>query len=139
MPTAFPALYLRDGEAIVAGSKTALVSATPNRYQPGTYELVVKRADGSYCVPGTVTLSEPLVCDAKALDARHKEHAITREQRLRWWPLAETFNVYALTFKAFAQPFPVQLASGVPGRVTLQGLGLTLLAQVDGCYLYEVE
>lgn len=133
----YPALYIRDGDAVSAGRKTALGGPT-QRYSPGDYLLIVKQPDSTYLVPGSVTLAPPTELDAAAFDAAFPAHLISRKQRLSWWPLAETFYLYPLTYTPAPAHLAVILAPGSTGTVALKGLDLPLLDTVDGWYIHEV-
>lgn len=131
------ALYLKDANLIAAGQKTALATAQPHALT-GTHMLIVKD-DNGYSVPGSVEVSPPQMVTLAEFDARVKEHGVGEAQRKRWWPSEETLVLHSLSYLAFPEAQPLDIAPPSGKRVELVGLGLKELDVVDGWYLYEVE
>ena len=134
-------IYIKDGQDIVAGTKTAIATPT-ERNIVGDRCLVVKRDDGDADVVGVAVIGKPVKISSKAFDEKLSEHGVTSSQRRQWWPDAEELFVYPIEeFKKFetGKSWIIDLPAGINMEidVALPPTILSKKALPDGGFLYE--
>jgi hypothetical protein len=85
--------YVKDGQAIAAGQKRAVLTPTLRDDLSGPRVLVIRNGDVTQAV-AVVVFSPPEPLDAAGVKAVESEHCVSSEDRLRWWPGKDTLYLH---------------------------------------------
>lgn len=112
-------IYLSEphGKLIWDGGKTAVAKSRPRDDLTGGPWAVVSRAGPQALAFGTVTLGAAEPVPATDFDQRFGEHRVSRNERTRWWPEADTLYLHPIEeFERFPEPRTVAI---MPGTQTI--------------------
>ena len=132
--------YVRDGEAIASGAKSAVVTPTERADISGPRILVTRDGKQAYAV-GVVIFLPSQVIDACGFAASEKAHGVSAANRERWWPDQERFWLHAVkAYYPLANPQPVQFEPGVNMNIAVpvEVKVLSTGSGPDGRWVYTV-
>jgi hypothetical protein len=104
--------YVRDGEAIAAGEKSAVVTPTERDDLSGPRVLVVREGQQAWAM-GVLIFDSPQTVGIKAFSKNESAHGISEADRQRWWP--DKDQLYLHTIRAYYPLLHPQMVDFEPG------------------------